>query len=250
MLASGIRVRRVVAEIRVLHHMGATSMRKPSTPRSSQKRATSNIAERTCGVSPVQVRLLGQEDVEVVLLPRFIPLPGRAGEHADPVVRQSAVRLRVAPHVPVRLRVVPRRARLDEPGVLVAGVVRDVVDEDPDAARVRLGDQLVEVSEGAEERVDIGVVGDVVAEVGHGGGVEGRDPDGIHAQPGEVVEPPGDARQIAGPVTVRVEEAPRVDLVHDGRLPPAWVRCLHAGRLAGSRHRARACYDRRRWLSR
>ena len=54
-----------------------------------------------------------------------------------------------------------------EPGMLPGGVVRDEVEEDLDAGAMGGLDQAVEVLERAEDRVDIAVVADVVAEVGH-----------------------------------------------------------------------------------
>ena len=64
-----------------------TSARKPSTPRSSQKRSTSCIASTTSGVVPVEVGLLGQEGVQVPLLGRLVPGPrGAAAEGRRPVV--------------------------------------------------------------------------------------------------------------------------------------------------------------------
>ncbi len=133
-----------------------------------------------------------------------------------------------------RLGLSLRGARRQEPGVLVGGVVGDQVDHHPDAAGVRLGDQPVEVVEGAEDGVDVGVVGDVVAEVGHRRRVERRQPDGVHPQrPGgavvQVVEPGRDPGQVAHAVAVRVGEAARVDLVDDPVPPP--VGCCPSGGL-------------------
>ena len=51
-----------------------------------------------------------------------------------------------------------------EPGVLVGGVRQDEVYHDPDAEPVRLLDERVEVAERAEHRVDVAVVGHIVAE--------------------------------------------------------------------------------------
>ena len=42
-----------------------------------------------------------------------------------------------------------------------------------------VGDQRVEIGERPEERIDVAVVRDVVAEVGHGRRIERRDPDGV-----------------------------------------------------------------------
>ena len=64
------------------------------------------------------------------------------------------------------------------------------------------------------------VVGDVVAEVDLRRGIEGREPDGVDAQVLQVVEPLGDAVQVADAVAVRVLKAARVNLVDDGVLPP------------------------------
>ena len=52
---------------------------------------------------------------------------------------------RIAPQIPVGERPGPRRARRDEPGMLVAGVVHDQVEDDPDAASVSLVDEPVEI---------------------------------------------------------------------------------------------------------
>ena len=83
-------------------------------------------------------------------------------EDRDPVVG-----LRRATTYQSRLGFSRLDARLLEPRVLVGAVVRDPVQDDLDVARVALRDQLVEVRERAEHRVDVAVVGDVVAEVGH-----------------------------------------------------------------------------------
>jgi hypothetical protein len=61
-------------------------------------------------------------------------------------------------------------------------VVRDEVHDDAQAEPVCLGDQVVEVVERSEQRVDVAVVGDVVAAVGLGRPVERRQPDGVDAE--------------------------------------------------------------------
>ena len=62
---------------------------------------------------------------------------------------------------------------------------------------------MVEVGQGAKDGVDVAVVGDVVAEVGHGRGVKGRDPYRLDAQPSQVIEPLQDALKIADAIAVR-----------------------------------------------
>jgi hypothetical protein len=67
-------------------------------------------------------------------------------------------------------------------------VVHDEVGDDPYAAGVRLADELAEVLDGAELGQHGGVVGDVVAAVAQGAGIEGRQPEAVDAEPLEVVE--------------------------------------------------------------
>ena len=86
-------------------------------------------------------------------------------------------------------------------------------------ARVGRGDQVVEVVQGAQLGRDVAVVVHVVAAVGQRRGVERAEPDGVHAQVGQVADPRGDAGQVADAVAVAVGEAARIDLV-DRRLPP------------------------------
>ena len=174
------------------------------------------------GVGPVQVGLLGKEEMEVVLPGRGVEGPCRraAREGGEPVVRRAAAGRGVAPDVPGALRARARGARLAEPRMLVGGVVRDPVEEDADAARVRLGEEPAEVGESPEEGIDVAVVCDVVPEVLHGGAEDGREPHRVDTEPGEMVEPTPDALEVAHPVTARVGEGARIDLVDDRRLPP------------------------------
>src|SRR5439155_14892520 len=57
-------------------------------------------------------------------------------------------------------------------------------------------------------------------EVGHRRGEDRREPERVDAEPVQVVEPAGDAAQVADAVAVAVLERARVDLVDDPALPP------------------------------
>ena len=109
-------------------------------------------------------------------------------------------------------------------GWLIARVVGHPVEHDLDRARVAGRDQLVEVGQRAEDRVDVAVVGDVVAEVGHRRGEDRRQPDRLDRERLEVVELRGDPREVPHPVAVRVRERARIDLVDGAALPPGRLR--------------------------
>ena len=108
--------------------------------------------------------------------------------------------------------------------MLVGGVIGDEVDDHPQTPAVCLVDHLVEVGERPEERVDIAVVRDVVAEVGHRRRVEGRDPERVDAEavrlPAQMIEMRDQPAQIADAVARGVREAARVNLVEDRLRPP------------------------------
>ena len=106
--------------------------------------------------------------------------------------------------------------------MLVAGVVEDEIHDHPDPAAVGLVDEPVEVRLAPEQRVDGGVVADVVAAVATRRRIDRREPDGVDREPvrAEVVEVVDEPGEVADAVAVRVGEAPRIDLVHDPAAPP------------------------------
>jgi len=99
-------------------------------------------------------------------------------------------------------------------------VAQYLIDHDLEPEFVRLEQQLVEIGQSAEQRVDFPVVGNVVAIIRHRRLEEGRHPDGVHAEAGDVLQPANDARQIAYAIAIGVLKAARVDLVDDRPLPP------------------------------
>ncbi len=182
-------------------------------------------------VLPVEVGLLGAEQVQEVLTAQLVELPRRAGEHRAPVGRFRTLlaggeaRARRCPPVPVGL-LRPRTTRLLEPLVLVGGVVDDQVHHQLHAALVQARDQVVEVGQTAEQRVDVLVVGDVIAVVVLWGTVGRGQPHDVDAEGREVVEVVDDATDVAHPVAVGVGERPGIDLVDDSPLPPIGGACL------------------------
>jgi hypothetical protein len=59
--------------------------------------------------------------------------------------------------------------------------------------------------------------------------VDRRQPDGVDAEPLEVVEAAADAGQVADAVPVRVGERARVDLVDDAVAPPLTRKARRSG---------------------
>ena len=126
----------------------------------------------------------------------------------------------VAPDVVVAVGRVGVAARLLEPRVLVGGVVDHQVGDDAHAAAVGRVEEALEVRQRAVVGVDRAVVGDVVAVVAQGRGVERQEPEAVDAQVLEVVELLGEPGEVADAVAVAVVERADVQLVEDGVLVP------------------------------
>ncbi len=195
------------------------------------------------GVAPVPVGLLGGEHVQVPLAGPAVgfgdPGPGGSAEHGVPVVgRLGAVGAAAVGEVEAG----PGRAAggggegLAEPGVLAGAVVRDDVEQHLDAEPPRGAHQQVELAEVAEERVDVAVVGHVVAVVVLRRGIEGAQPDPVDAELLQVRQPGPDPGEIADAVTGAVQEAADIHLIDHGVAPPVVLTqhaCMLGRRVAG-----------------
>jgi len=99
-------------------------------------------------------------------------------------------------------------------------VVGHEVEEQLESPAVYVGQQRIEVGHRAEKRMDAAVVGDIIAKVVHRRRKDGREPDSLHVEALDIVEPAANAREVAHAVGVAVHEGTRVDLVDDPGLPP------------------------------
>jgi hypothetical protein len=190
------------------------------------------------GVVPVQVGLLGGEEVEVPVAGVAVGVLG-AGPRRSAEVRDPAVGRLVAAGTPAGPEPEPgplvaarcRRQRRPEPGVLVGHVVGDDVDDRPETDGAGLGDDLLGLGERAEGGIYGPVVGDVVAAVGPGRRVPGREPEGVDAEVAQVVQAAAHAGEVADAVAVPVGERPHVDLVDGRTAPPACDIRHHEGNV-------------------
>ena len=202
-------------------------------------------------VVEVEVRLVGEEAVPVVGAGDVVPGPvRRLGVREDDPRVLVAVR-RVGPHVPVALGRAGRGlARPLEPRVVRGGMVHDEVGDDAQAALVCGLHEGLDVVDRPVVRVDLVVVGDVVAAVAQRAGVHRQQPDDVDPQPLQVVELLGQAAEVARAVGVAVEEPAQVDLVEDGRLEPDGIGLEPVARGRRGRRRRHVVFTRSTWPAR
>jgi hypothetical protein len=184
----------------------------------------------------VEVRLVRIEAVPVVRPGHGIPRPVRGLEVLED---DAGVAVTVGPVAP-DVEVTPGRAGRGaaaalEPGMLIRGMVQDQFDDDPQVMLVRLAEEMPELTQRSVGRMNVGVVGDVVAVIPPGRGVEREQPERGNTQVLKVIELLGQSREIAHPVAVAVAEGTDMQLVDDGIFEPEGVLSEDKG-IARLRH--------------
>src|SRR5262249_29943410 len=107
--------------------------------------------------------------------------------------------------------------------MLVRCVIWDEIKQHFDARCVAVGNELVEIRERSEDRVDIHVIGNVITEIRHWRGKNWGKPNCTYAELGEIRQAPDDSVQISYSVPVAVLKGARIDLVNHRPLPPCSI---------------------------
>ena len=97
---------------------------------------------------------------------------------------------------------------------------QDQIDHDLQSLGMRLVQKLLKIGQGAEHRVHVPIVTDIVAKILHRRFEERRYPDRIHAKRCDIIEPLGDAFQVADTIAIAILKAARVDLIDHPTAPP------------------------------
>ena len=176
------------------------------------------------GMIVVEVRLMRVEAVPVMGLGDRVPGPVGGLEVFEDDPGFPILLGGVTPHVELA-PVIPGLGLTSppEPRMLVGRVVEHELDDDPETAAVRLTQKGLEVAHRAIRCVNPGIVRGVVAVVLQGRGAEREQPEGGDAEILQVVEPLGQAREIADAIPVAVVERADVELVNDRVFVPEGI---------------------------
>ena len=164
------------------------------------------------GVVHIEVRLFHRKQVQVIFSTHLVPGPGLALKVAVPVVGKLSVRFTGPPDIIIGVGIDPLPALL-EPFVLVAGVVYNQVHNHLHIPLMGAIQNRFECFHAAEFRCDVHIIGNVIAAVSAGGGVEGRKPDAVATQGFDVIQFIQYAPQIAHTVPVSILKTSGPDLI-------------------------------------
>ena len=170
-------------------------------------------------IFPVEIRLFRQEAVHIILPGQRVQRPGRARKDGAPV-GGGAVPLPVPPDIIVPIGVLPAFPALQEPGMLIRGVVGHHVQHDPDAPRLCPGDHPFQVFHGTVDGVYGPVIRNIVAVVLAWGSVHRADPQHGDPQLRKVIQLFPNAAQVADPIPIAIVKAAGIYLIYHRFLPP------------------------------
>ena len=109
--------------------------------------------------------------------------------------------------------------------MFIGRMVGNKVEDDLEVALVGLLHQSIQVLERPKKRMDVDVVANVITEIRHRGRIDGGEPDGINAEPAEVVQLARNAGNVSHAIAIAIEKAAWVDLVKYACLPPEVCLC-------------------------
>src|SRR5437870_6515106 len=107
--------------------------------------------------------------------------------------------------------------------MLIRGVVDDQLGDDPQIAAMGFPHKVLEVRHPPIGRIDVLVIGDVIAVVAQGRGIEGQQPQRRNAEILQIIELAAQPREITASIVIGVEERLDVELIDDRVLVPQRV---------------------------
>ncbi len=192
-------------------------------------------------VVEIQIGLMRIKTVPVIGLGQRVPSPVRHFEILEDDPRVLVLFRRVAPDVKISLRTAGRGPSSPlKPGMLIRGVIDHQFGDHAQTAGMRLADEHPKIAQRAVHRIDMHVIGDVIAVVPQGRRIKRQQPQRSDAQLLQIVEFLRQAGKIAHAVVVAVEERANMELIDYRVFVPGGVSAR--GRDASLRSHSRAAF--------
>ena len=98
---------------------------------------------------------------------------------------------------------------------MIGGMINDQLGDDPQSALMRGVEKRLKIFERSVVRVDVEIIGDVVAVVAQWRWIKGQEPDGGDAELLEIIEFLDQPPKIANPIAVAVMKCFDMQLIND-----------------------------------
>ena len=164
-------------------------------------------------IVPVQIRLRHIEKMQIIFIKLLHILPCASAELTLPVRRSAAVRFSFAEEEEILVVRIPLH-RFPEPLMARGNMIKHHIKHQPNAALIRLGDQLLHVSHRAVTRIDIIIILHIISIVILRRYKERCQPDIVSTKLFDIIQLPDHPAQIPETVLVRVTERLRVNLIN------------------------------------
>src|SRR6516225_2998342 len=192
------------------------------------------------GIIEVQIGLVREKAVPKILLGYRIPRPIGSLRVRKYNSRALVLLFCIAPYIKVALRRTAGRltGRL-KPRMLIGSVVHDQLDHHLETAVVSGRQKLPEVVNRAIHRMDVQIIGDVVAVILQRGRKEGQEPQASDTEVLKVIHFLNQTREVTDSIAIAVLKCADVQLIDNGILIPERVSCT--SQLFGHPHLMRHC---------
>src|SRR5581483_2797526 len=107
-------------------------------------------------------------------------------------------------------------------------MVRHEIKNQFQAVVVCFGNQCVEIRHRTKNRIDAGVVGDIVAEIGHRRWIDRRKPERVNSETSQIGQSLDNSPEISDAVVIGILERAWIDLIEYSALPPAAIGHCHS----------------------
>src|SRR5215475_5991520 len=103
----------------------------------------------------------------------------------------------------------------------IRSVIGDEIKNDFQPPLMRCGYQVVKFVQRSEQSIDVAIIADIIAAVGHGRGIDRGNPERINAEPFKIAKTLLYSSEVTDSIAICILEGPWIDLIDDAVLPPS-----------------------------
>ncbi|GFI58717.1 hypothetical protein IMSAG025_02181 [Muribaculaceae bacterium] len=149
-------------------------------------------------------------------------LPGRPSEACPPVIGCTAVFLPFPPYIIIPVWIILGFPAFHKPLMFIGSVVHHQVHHNPDSPFMGLCQHLIKILHRSELIHNIPVIADIIPIVIIRRLIHRRQPNHIHSQILQIIQPAGNPLQIPDTIPVAVHKASGINLINYRLFPPCF----------------------------